>query len=140
MDEHDLPGVLLNKGVRPTQQRIAVYQYLLTHPTHPSADTIYQALSKRFPVFSRTTIYNSLNSLLEAGLIRTVSIRSNELLYDANTTDHGHFLCSGCDKLFDFPVEQKRFDDLLPEHFESNQADIFFSGRCPDCIHKGHTK
>ena len=51
-------------GVRPTPQRLAVYEYLLTHRTHPSADAIYEAISPVYPTFSRTTIYNSLKALM----------------------------------------------------------------------------
>ena len=64
MNDSELISVLSRRGIRPTQQRIAVYKYLLTHPEHPSADTIYRALVEEYPVFSRTTIYNSLGALL----------------------------------------------------------------------------
>ena len=55
MERQNLAATLSAHGVRPTQQRIAVFDYLLTHHTHPSADTIYNALSREYPVFSRTS-------------------------------------------------------------------------------------
>ena len=133
MNGSELSKILSMHNVRPTQQRIAVYEYLLEHRTHPSADIIYKALVKDYPVFSRTTIYNSLNSLLQAGLIRTVSIRSDELLYDANPADHGHFLCSQCRQVYDFDVNEDLLCSLCPKGFTKNQGDVFFTGICPAC-------
>lgn len=69
MDTRTLAAALSAAGLRPTQQRIAVYAYLLAHPTHPTADTIYQAMAAEYPTFSRTTIYNSLRALSAAGLM-----------------------------------------------------------------------
>lgn len=134
MDGLELSKILSSHGVRPTQQRIAVYQYLLTHRNHPSADTIYQALVKDYPIFSRTTIYNSLNSLLQAGLIRAVCIRADELLYDGNPADHGHFLCQKCQQVYDFEVKSDFLSALCPQGFEQSQGDVFFTGTCPRCL------
>ena len=65
----------LRGGVRPTQQRIEVYRYLMDHPIHPSADTIYQALSAEYPSFPvQLALHNSLRSLTKAGLVRPVLI------------------------------------------------------------------
>mgnify|MGYP000893313405 CR=1 len=133
MSECDLTLVLSKKGIRPTQQRIAVYEYLLSHPEHPSADTIYRALVEKYPVFSRTTIYNSLNTLVEAGLVRQVNICAEEQHFDATTSDHGHFLCSKCGKIYDFEVDSVSLNMFCPSGFEKTQGDVFFIGVCPDC-------
>ena len=124
---------LQEKGLRPTQQRIAVYGYLLEHPIHPTADTIYTALTERFPTFSRTTIYNSLHALVDAGLIRTVNIDAEEQRFDGNALDHGHFKCRACGKLYDFLVSPETLNSLCPEGFFSDINDIYITGLCPAC-------
>ena len=53
MSSQEIAALLSQRGVRPTQQRIEVYRYLMDHPIHPSADPIYQALSAEYPSFSR---------------------------------------------------------------------------------------
>ena len=138
MNNQELAAVLSSHGVRPTQQRIAVFDYLLKHLTHPSADTIYNALSKEYPVFSRTTIYNSLNVLLEAKLIRAVNISADEQRFDSNTTDHGHFRCVGCGEIFDFVIEPEILQSLCPAEFQERQSDVFITGYCPHCRHPIH--
>ncbi|HIZ19849.1 MAG TPA: transcriptional repressor [Firmicutes bacterium] len=134
MVSQNLAAVLSAHGVRPTQQRIAVYDYLLTHHTHPSADTIYNALSKKYPVFSRTTIYNSLNTLVQARLIRTVNISPEEQRFDGNVCDHGHFRCAACGEIFDFAVDPAVLHSLCPAGFQGEQGDLFFTGYCPQCL------
>jgi len=133
LTESDFTSILSRHGIRPTQQRIAVYKYLVSNPSHPSADTIYRALSEQYPVFSRTTIYNSLNTLVEAGLVRTVNICPEEQRFDATIDDHGHFICEKCNGIFDFDLNPEVLDKLCPEGFKFRQGDVFFSGTCPDC-------
>lgn len=136
MNEHTLTTILSRHKIRPTQQRIAVYQYLLDHPTHPSADIIFQALVKEYPVFSRTTIYNSLKTLNEAGLVRSVNILPDEQRFDATTEDHGHFYCQECQTIYDFNLTVPVASDLCPDGFEFTQCDVFFSGTCSACKQK----
>ncbi|MBR5134308.1 MAG: transcriptional repressor [Clostridia bacterium] len=120
-------------GVRPTPQRLAVYEYLLTHRTHPSADAIYEAISPVYPTFSRTTIYNSLKALMDAGLIRVVTIDPLEQHFDGDAADHGHCRCQQCGRLFDFEIPAKTIADLIPDGFRVSQQDVFFTGLCKDC-------
>ena len=51
---------LLEHNIKPSMQRIAIMEYLMEHPIHPSADDIYTALSPSMPTLSKTTVYNTL--------------------------------------------------------------------------------
>ncbi|MDD2417490.1 MAG: Fur family transcriptional regulator [Oscillospiraceae bacterium] len=136
MAENDLYSVLSSHGIRPTQQRISVYKYLLSHPVHPSADTIYRALSQEFPVFSRTTIYNTLNSLEKSGLVRSINIQHDEQRFDTTTEDHGHFLCIECNEITDFDITRGVLITLCPQGYENIRGDVFITGFCPKCKEK----
>ena len=133
----EIAELLTEHHLRPTQQRIAVYQYLCTHPIHPTADTIYRALVEDFPTFSRTTIYNSLHSLVDAKLIRTVNIEAEEQRFDGNPSDHGHFRCRCCSRLFDFEIEPEALARMCPPGFKAEIQDVFLNGVCADCAGKG---
>ena len=123
MDTRTLAAALSAAGLRPTQQRIAVYAYLLAHPTHPTADTIYQAMAAEYPTFSRTTIYNSLRALSAAGLIRTLNIEAEEQRFDG----------TACGEIFDFPLDEEKLAALCPEGYEVQVRDVYLQGRCPAC-------
>lgn len=137
MTTQEIAATLSAKGLRPTQQRIAVYQYLLDHPIHPTADTIYRALLPVYPSFSRTTIYNSLHTLLHARLIRVVNIEAEEQRFDGNPEDHGHFKCSHCGKLYDFTLSPELLGELCPSGFHAEVRDVFLNGICAGCASKG---
>lgn len=136
MNNKEITEIFNSHNVRPTQQRIAVYRFLLMNPIHPSADTIYTAISKKYPALSRTTVYNSLNSLLEAGLIRCVTIRSDEKRFDSTVADHGHFYCKSCGNVYDFDVDSEVVHTLSPDGYKCIQEDIYFTGFCPECLEK----
>ena len=133
MSAHDHAKLLQERGVRPTAQRLAVYDYLLTHRTHPSADAIYEALLPQYPSFSRTTIYNSVKALMQAGLIRVVTIDPLEQHFDGDAADHGHCRCERCGRLFDFTFPDEHISRLIPDGFTVNRQDVFFTGVCKDC-------
>lgn len=44
---------LLEHNIKPSMQRIAIMEYLMNHPIHPSADDIYTALSPSMPTLSK---------------------------------------------------------------------------------------
>ncbi|MGI6644046.1 MAG: transcriptional repressor [Bacillota bacterium] len=79
---------LVGAGIRCSYPRILVLDYLLTNKTHPTADEIYCSISKVIPTLSKTTVYNTLNLLVNASLAREVTIEGHETRYDG-TVDVG---------------------------------------------------
>ena len=62
-----LKNELVKKDIRPSYHRIKVLEYLFDHEDHPTADEIYAVLHSQIPTLSKTTVYNTLNSFVEAG-------------------------------------------------------------------------
>lgn len=133
MNTEILSAKLRQNGICPTQQRLAVYAYLLEHRTHPTAEVVYAALVKELPSLSRTTVYNTMRSLASAGLIRVVTIDPEEQHFDAGVEDHGHFRCSVCGMLYDFPLSEETVSSLAPTGFTVNTQDVHVTGICPHC-------
>lgn len=133
MNTQELAAALSASGLRPTPQRLAVYGYLLANRIHPTADMIFQSLRAKYPSFSRTTIYNSLHSLAEVRLIRTVNIEAEEQRFDGNPNDHGHFKCERCGRLYDFNVTPQLLEAVCPPGFQAKCRDIYLTGICAFC-------
>lgn len=133
MTQQQMAALLADRGVRPTAQRLAVYDYLYRHRTHPSAETVYEALVKHHPTFSRTTVYNSLHALVKAGLVIELAMDTEERHYDADTALHGHFHCRNCGGIADFVLDEALVQQLMPQDFLVEGQGIYFSGRCPAC-------
>ena len=107
MMEKNFSQAIAAKGIRPSMQRTAIYEYLCTHPTHPTVDTVYRSLSATHPTLSRTTVYSTLRLLAEHGLVQAITIEDDELRYDAETKPHIHFKCRKCGRIDDVFIDGK---------------------------------
>lgn len=123
--------ILTAHNIRPSEQRIAILQYLLNHPTHPTADTIYEHLHPTMPTLSRTTVYNTLRSLTDSQAVRMLTTDDKNTRYDADTTPHSHLRCTRCGRLFDIPQTPVR--TTPPKGFRIDTTQTYHTGLCPDC-------
>jgi Fur family transcriptional regulator, peroxide stress response regulator len=130
----DLLKRLKVKNIRLSHQRLKVLEYLTLNQCHPTVDQIYNSLHIEVPTLSKTTVYNTLNSLTEAGLVRVITIEDNETRYDIRTDNHGHFKCESCKNIYDFDIniDTLIINDL--KDFEVNDKNVYFKGMCPKCI------
>ncbi|WP_297597736.1 Fur family transcriptional regulator [uncultured Cetobacterium sp.] len=122
--------------IKPSYQRMKIFQYLLENRTHPTVDEIYKSLSKEIPTLSKTTVYNTLSLFIEKGIARVITIEENETRYDADMDVHGHFKCVECKKVYDVPV---KIDQILidgMEDFKINEYHVYFKGICSKCQNK----
>lgn len=92
--------------------------------------------------FDRVTIYRTLQTFVEKGIIHTIPTADNSVLYALckdectqghHNDNHVHFICDSCNTTYClehtfFPVLQ------LPKNFVQNRADIVVSGVCAKCI------
>lgn len=130
----ELSAELASKGIRSSFQRIKVLEYLVKNQYHPTVDQIYKDLKNEIPTLSKTTIYNTLDHFIEAGLIRVLAIEDNETRYDIVTETHGHFKCRECGSIFNFSANM---DSLVAEElsgFKIIDRDVYFKGFCPKCL------
>jgi len=70
---------LKKNGIKPSVQRMKIFQYLLDHHTHPTVDDIFQNLSPEMPTLSKTTVYNTLNIFVSNNIIQEIIIEENEV-------------------------------------------------------------
>lgn len=120
-------------GIKPSVQRIAILNYLLTNHTHPTADEIYAGLSATMPTLSKTTVYNTLKLFSDAGIILNLSLDEKNQRFDGCIQPHAHFICSCCGKIEDFFPEEEIF--ALPESSgkEIHKVEISYYGVCHSC-------
>jgi Fur family transcriptional regulator, iron response regulator len=122
--------VLLSRGVKPTPQRIVIAEYLLNTLDHPTADEILVAVSDKLPVaLSRATVYNTLKSLKDAGVIREVFTEPGTVRYDANLFNHHHFVDVKSGQILDVPVEKvEQLGMLLDKKYKVHSVQVTFFG------------
>jgi Fur family peroxide stress response transcriptional regulator len=110
MPETAAEVMLVSRGVKPTPQRVVITEYIMNTDCHPTADQILDAVAEKLPVsLSRATVYNTLNALVQAGVIIEVLTEPGRVRYDANTEEHHHFVDVKTGRIMDIPAA------LVPE-------------------------
>jgi Fe2+ or Zn2+ uptake regulation protein len=131
----DLSQVLKERGLRVTQQRVAVLDHLLASCEHPTAEEIGAAVNRTDPTASRASVYNVLRSLTRAGLVTELVLDDAVARYDANLDPHHHFVCTSCRKVEDVP--QPLCATALAEAFADgrvvSEVSVTLRGLCAVC-------
>jgi len=98
--QHDFDqviGHLRAKGVRITETRKAVIDYIIQSHDHPSAEMIYQDLKPNFPNMSLATVYNNLKVLIDEGFVAELKVRNDTTTYfDFMGHQHLNVICEKC--------------------------------------------
>lgn len=88
------------RGLRLTPQRRAIVDFLAQAEHHPTAEEVYQAVNRRFPMTSRATVYNTLHLLRGSGLLKELT-EAGLVRFDPNVSPHHHFICRRCGRVED---------------------------------------
>jgi Fur family transcriptional regulator, peroxide stress response regulator len=90
-------------GQRFTEQRSAVYRYLMSTDTHPTADDVFTRVRGEIPDISLATVYKSLETLVHCGLAMKLTYGDGSARYDGRTDPHPHARCLDCGAVIDVP-------------------------------------
>ncbi|SMB83421.1 Fur family transcriptional regulator, peroxide stress response regulator [Desulfonispora thiosulfatigenes DSM 11270] len=130
----DIEKYLKENEIKPSYQRIRIYEYLIKYKNHPTVDNIYQELVQNIPTLSKTTVYNTLNIFLDKKIIQLIGIEENEMRYDADTSNHAHFKCKTCGKVYDIFHDFSKYPIKELEGFKILEEQMYFKGICKKCI------
>ena len=131
--------ILKKAGIRPSIQRIAIYSFLCENPIHPDVETVYNDLYPVYPTLSKTTVYNTLKLFEENHIVQSIKIEDDKIRFDADVSNHFHFKCTSCGKIFDF-FDEKKADknytncvSILPKNFSLEKYQANMWGTCNNC-------
>lgn len=129
MDSEAIRQLLADKGLKVTPQRMVITDYLMHSTSHPTADDVYEAVEDRLPACARATIYNTLNTLVESGVVCAISTEPGKTRYDANMHPHHHFIDTNTGSIYDIPWEQvDRLCESLGASFKIKDYQVTFYG------------
>ena len=123
---------LKSHDIKPSYQRVKIYEFLKNSKEHPTVDVIYSALNPEIPTLSKTTVYNTLKVFIEKGIAMAITIDENEVRFDADVDMHGHFKCYNCHNVFDFNMEDLEMPPML-NGFQIMERQLFYYGLCDHC-------
>lgn len=127
------------KGMRVTEQRIVIFKEVAKSCEHPDAETVFAAVRKQLPNISLDTVYRTLTSLEELGMIFRVDNQLPKARFDADKTPHHHFLCIKCNEVYDIFLDKNEKIDA-PKHTsdygEIKDLNLQIRGICKKCMNK----
>ncbi|WP_123029590.1 Fur family transcriptional regulator [Mycolicibacterium stellerae] len=131
--------LLRGADLRVTRPRVAVLTAVHEHP-HADTDSIIRAVRGNLPDVSHQAVYDSLNTLTAAGLVRRIQPSGSVARYESRVGDnHHHVVCRSCGVIADVDCAVGDAPCLTPddnsllEGFVLDEAEVIYWGLCPDC-------
>lgn len=129
----EISEILKSHKIKPSFQRIKIYEYLVKNKNHPTTDMIYKKLINEIPTFSRTTIYNTMELFIEKGIVSAIYVDEKEARFDADTSLHAHFRCDQCKNIYDIYVKPGELNISGLLNFKVRENNLNFKGICIAC-------
>ena len=115
-------------GLRPTRQRVALAGLLVGdgNHRHVTAESLFTNVQSMGESVSLATVYNTLRTFCDAGLIQEITVDGSKSYFDTNTHDHPHFYWEDEHRLSDAPAEELEIARLpnIPEGAEIAKVDV----------------
>ncbi|MGY5864552.1 MAG: Fur family transcriptional regulator [Candidatus Thorarchaeota archaeon] len=117
MNKEQLISMLRKNGHKVTPQRIAIFEEVLSSKEHPTAETIFEKVSKQHPAISMTTVYHTFELLKKLDLVHEIRVDSRTSRYDPNTSVHVNVICQKCGKISDYESDaiQSQWNRIVSE-------------------------
>lgn len=118
-----------------TKYEKAIFDIIYASRAHLTVNQIFEKLQLQYPAVVLATVYNNLNKICEAGLIRKVSVEGMPDRYDI-VQKHDHLVCKLCGKIADitFADLTAPLREQLGEDFLYYDLKVFYL--CPECRKK----
>jgi Fe2+ or Zn2+ uptake regulation protein len=131
----ELSRQLREHGLRATGPRVDVLAALEDLGGHRTADEVRDQLAAAGRPLPRSSVYNVLTSLAQAGIAMTADAGPGPVLYEAGQEWHHHFVCRSCHRVFDVQCLIGARPCLTPETDVGvvDEAQVIFRGICTDC-------
>lgn len=129
--------------LRKTPERYAILEKVFDMASHFSIDTLHNLICADGYTVSRATIYNTIELLIDAGLVRRHTFGNQAPQYEkiAGLSKHYHLVCTSCGKIRE--LKDAEIDELLNGKrfgsFHPGYMDLNVYGLCASCYRKSRT-
>ena len=138
----DSAGILRERGLRVTAQRLAVLRAVSAEP-HVTADAVAETVRAEIGAISLQAVYDALGALVDAGLVRRIQPAGSPARFEARVGDnHHHVICRICGRMADVDCAVGSAPCLTAaddKGYEIDEAEVVYWGRCPECVSQVRT-
>ena len=136
----ELERMLRGASLRVTRPRVAVLAAVHDHP-HADTQSLVGAVRAQLGDVSQQAVYDVLNALTGAGLVRRIHPPGSVARYESRVGDnHHHVVCRSCGVIADVDCAVGSSPCLIASEdhgFAIDEAEVIYWGLCSDCSGKG---
>jgi Fe2+ or Zn2+ uptake regulation protein len=133
----ELERILRGASLRVTRPRLAVLSAVHAHP-HADTNSLIGHVRADLPDVSHQAVYDVLQALTEARLVRRIQPLGSVARYESRVGDnHHHVVCRSCGAIADVDCAVGAAPCLDPhdDHgFVIDEAEVIYWGTCPSCV------
>ena len=133
----ELEELLRKASLHVTRPRVAVLAAVYEHP-HADTYSIIGLVRRELGGVSQQAVYDVLNALTGAGLLRRIQPRGSVARYESRVGDnHHHVVCRSCGAIVDVDCAVGYTPCLTAADdsgYEIDEAEVIYWGRCPNCV------
>ncbi|MGX7678554.1 Fur family transcriptional regulator [Jatrophihabitans sp. DSM 45814] len=128
--------ILRQAGLRVTRPRVAVLEAVHERP-HADTDSIIRATRRSLGQVSHQAVYDVLDALTVAGLVRRFQPMGAVARYEGRIGDnHHHVVCRSCGAIADVDCAVGEIPCLTAADdsgYQIDEAEVIYWGRCSQC-------
>jgi Fur family ferric uptake transcriptional regulator len=132
----ELERMLRGASLRVTRPRVAVLAAVHDHP-HADTTSIIGVVRKDLGDVSQQAVYDGLQALTDAGLVRRIHPPGSAARYESRVGDnHHHLVCRSCGAIADVDCAVGSAPCLTAaDHhgYAIDEAEVIYWGRCVGC-------
>lgn len=125
-------------GLRRTTERYAILSHIMNINGHFTIEELQQLIDADGFRVSRSTLYNTVELLIEAKMLRRHVFEGMQAQYERITLPHTHLICTTCGRVkevrdpnFAAFMNARRFNAFNTDHYS-----LYVYGTCSSCARK----
>lgn len=119
-----------------TRQREVIIEVLRESRRPLTREEILRFGRRKIERLGSATVDRAIREMTDEFHIIGVQFPGQPKRYELpSDTEHPHFVCRKCERVFDLPVVMKLPQVSFPKGFKVTGGEVIYSGTCPDCAY-----
>ncbi len=129
---------LNSQQLRKTPERFEILNTALACNGHFDADSLYKMLEDKAYHVSRATVYNTIELLCAAGIVRKLLFDTHQARYELAEQTHSHLVCTQCGEIREIDLDgiDSRLASMSFRNFSPAYVSTCIYGICDACKNK----